>query len=144
MGVICVRLVGLIERQALGCLPPSSFSRVAVSPLGGSVCLPNCPLSSPPPPPHSTLQHFIGHENVIQIYDLVTVPPDTVDFRDVYIVTNLMVCFFLNVMWRQRGSVCICVCFVGLCVYLSLRVYVTTCLHRTAHLVQFGAGTIFA
>jgi serine/threonine protein kinase len=37
------------------------------------------------------LKHFIGHENIIQIYDIMTVPPDTVDFRDVYIVTNLMV-----------------------------------------------------
>jgi serine/threonine protein kinase len=37
------------------------------------------------------LRHFIGHENIIQIYDIMTVPVDTVDFRDVYIVTNLMV-----------------------------------------------------
>lgn len=44
---------------------------------------------------HTHKQHFIGHENVIQIYDLLTVPPDTADFRDVYIVTNLMVKFFL-------------------------------------------------
>jgi serine/threonine protein kinase len=46
-----------------------------------------------PPPintPPTLRQHFIGHENVIQIYDLLTVPPDTEDFRDVYIVTNLM------------------------------------------------------
>lgn len=32
-----------------------------------------------------------GHENIIQVYDIMTVPPETVDFRDVYIVTNLMV-----------------------------------------------------
>jgi len=37
------------------------------------------------------LRHFIGHENIIQIYDIMTIPPDSVDFRDVYIVTNLMV-----------------------------------------------------
>lgn len=36
------------------------------------------------------LRHFIGHENIIQIYDIMTVPPNTVDFKDIYIVTNLM------------------------------------------------------
>ncbi|TFJ80936.1 hypothetical protein NSK_007579 [Nannochloropsis salina CCMP1776] len=36
------------------------------------------------------LRHFIGHENIVQIYDIMTVPPNTEDFRDVYIVTNLM------------------------------------------------------
>lgn len=51
---------------------------------------------NPQPQPQ---QHFIGHENIIQIYDLLTVPPDTVDFRDVYIVTNLMV--------RACGCVCV-------------------------------------
>lgn len=55
---------------------------------------------NPQPQPQ---QHFIGHENVIQIYDLLTVPPDTVDFRDVYIVTNLMV--------RAPGCVCVYIFF---------------------------------
>jgi mitogen-activated protein kinase 1/3 len=36
------------------------------------------------------LRHFDGHENIIAIRDIITVPPDTTDFRDVYIITNLM------------------------------------------------------
>ena len=36
------------------------------------------------------LRHFDGHENIIAIADIMTMPPDTTDFRDVYIVTNLM------------------------------------------------------
>jgi mitogen-activated protein kinase 1/3 len=36
------------------------------------------------------LRHFNSHENVITIQDMILMPPDTVDFKDVYIVTNLM------------------------------------------------------
>jgi serine/threonine protein kinase len=36
------------------------------------------------------LRHFDGHENVVAIQDFILMPPDTVDFRDVYIITNLM------------------------------------------------------
>ena len=36
------------------------------------------------------LRHFGSHENIVQVKDLVTVPPNTIDFQDVYIVTNLM------------------------------------------------------
>lgn len=36
------------------------------------------------------LRHFDGHENIIAIADIMTIPPDTTDFKDVYIVTNLM------------------------------------------------------
>ena len=36
------------------------------------------------------LRHFNEHENVITIQDMMLYPPDTVNFRDVYIVTNLM------------------------------------------------------
>lgn len=36
------------------------------------------------------LRHFGRHENIVQIKDIITVPPNTIDFTDVYIVTNLM------------------------------------------------------
>jgi serine/threonine protein kinase len=36
------------------------------------------------------LRHFNRHENIISIYDIMTIPPDTLDFTDIYIVTNLM------------------------------------------------------
>lgn len=36
------------------------------------------------------LRHFDGHENIINIVDIMTIPPGTTDFKDVYIVTNLM------------------------------------------------------
>jgi serine/threonine protein kinase len=36
------------------------------------------------------LRHFDGHENIINITDIMCLPPDTTNFRDVYIVTNLM------------------------------------------------------
>ena len=36
------------------------------------------------------LRHFNSHENVVTIQDMTLWPKDTVDFRDVYIVTNLM------------------------------------------------------
>lgn len=36
------------------------------------------------------LRHFNSHENIITIYDIMTYPPDTPDFDDIYIVTNLM------------------------------------------------------
>tara|TARA_A100001015_G_scaffold316337_1_gene430371 strand:+ start:571 stop:1929 length:1359 start_codon:yes stop_codon:yes gene_type:complete len=36
------------------------------------------------------LRHFNAHENIITILDIMTFPPDTVDFQDIYIVTNLM------------------------------------------------------
>ena len=35
------------------------------------------------------LRHFITHENVVSIYDIMTDPPDVPDFEDIYIVTNL-------------------------------------------------------
>jgi len=34
------------------------------------------------------LRHFNSHENIITIFDIMAVPPDT--FEDIYIVTNLM------------------------------------------------------
>lgn len=36
------------------------------------------------------MRHFGQHENIVQIKDIITVPPNTIDFSDVYIVTNLM------------------------------------------------------
>ncbi|KAJ1459735.1 kinase-like domain-containing protein [Pelagophyceae sp. CCMP2097] len=36
------------------------------------------------------LRHFGLHENIVQVKDIITVPPNTIDFSDVYIVTNLM------------------------------------------------------
>ncbi|CAM9900835.1 unnamed protein product, partial [Discosporangium mesarthrocarpum] len=36
------------------------------------------------------LRHFDGHENIINIIDIMTNPPGTTNFKDVYIVTNLM------------------------------------------------------
>ena len=36
------------------------------------------------------LRHFNSHENVITVQDMMLYPADTVNFRDVYIVTNLM------------------------------------------------------
>jgi len=36
------------------------------------------------------LRHFNSHENVITIQDMILMPPETVDFSDVYIITNLM------------------------------------------------------
>ena len=36
------------------------------------------------------LRHFGSHENIVQVKDIITVPPNTIDFSDVYIVTNLM------------------------------------------------------
>ena len=36
------------------------------------------------------LRHFSKHENIISIIDVMTVPPYTPEFHDVYIVTNLM------------------------------------------------------
>uniref|UniRef100_A0A6U1B509 Mitogen-activated protein kinase n=1 Tax=Rhizochromulina marina TaxID=1034831 RepID=A0A6U1B509_9STRA len=36
------------------------------------------------------LRHFQNHENIITVKDLITVPPNTIDFTDVYIITNLM------------------------------------------------------
>ncbi|KAG5192323.1 kinase-like domain-containing protein [Tribonema minus] len=36
------------------------------------------------------LRHFDGHENIINITDIMCLPPNTTDFKDVYIVTNLM------------------------------------------------------
>ena len=36
------------------------------------------------------LRHFNAHENMITIFDIMTYPPNTVDFKDIYIVTNLM------------------------------------------------------
>jgi len=36
------------------------------------------------------LRHFGSHENIVQVKDIITVPPNTIDFADVYIVTNLM------------------------------------------------------
>lgn len=36
------------------------------------------------------LRHFNSHENIITIFDIMTVPPNTLDFVDIYIVTNLM------------------------------------------------------
>ena len=36
------------------------------------------------------LRHFDAHENVIRIIDIITMPPDTEDFSDAYIITDLM------------------------------------------------------
>ena len=36
------------------------------------------------------LRHFNSHENIISIFDIMTVPPNTQLFNDIYIVTNLM------------------------------------------------------
>jgi len=36
------------------------------------------------------LKHFNTHENIITVFDIMTVPPNTTDFDDIYIVTNLM------------------------------------------------------
>jgi len=36
------------------------------------------------------LLHFRNHENIVQVKDLMTFPPNTLNFKDVYIVTNLM------------------------------------------------------
>ncbi|CAM9113862.1 unnamed protein product, partial [Ectocarpus fasciculatus] len=36
------------------------------------------------------LGHFNAHENIITLIDVMTTPPDTVDFDDIYLVTNLM------------------------------------------------------
>lgn len=36
------------------------------------------------------LRHFHKHENIVNIADIMTIPPGTTDFKDVYIVTNLM------------------------------------------------------
>lgn len=36
------------------------------------------------------LKHFNAHENIITVIDVMTVVPNSLDFEDVYIVTNLM------------------------------------------------------
>mmetsp|Transcript_44397 Transcript_44397/g.120970 ORF Transcript_44397/g.120970 Transcript_44397/m.120970 type:complete len:436 (+) Transcript_44397:261-1568(+) len=36
------------------------------------------------------LRHFKHHENIIAVKDIITFPPNTIDFKDVYIITNLM------------------------------------------------------
>ncbi|CAM9135905.1 unnamed protein product [Chrysoparadoxa australica] len=36
------------------------------------------------------LRHFDGHENIVSIIDIICMPPDTLDFKDIYLVTNLM------------------------------------------------------
>lgn len=36
------------------------------------------------------LRHFCSHENIINIIDIMTVPPGSPQFEDIYIVTNLM------------------------------------------------------
>lgn len=36
------------------------------------------------------LRHLSGHENIISILDIMSVPPNTERFDDIYIVTNLM------------------------------------------------------
>lgn len=36
------------------------------------------------------LRHFRTHENIITIYDIMTVPPNNQNFQDIYIVSNLM------------------------------------------------------
>ena len=35
------------------------------------------------------LNHFSKHENIISVYDIMAVEPDTIKFDDIYIVTNL-------------------------------------------------------
>uniref|UniRef100_A0A7S2UX76 Mitogen-activated protein kinase n=1 Tax=Fibrocapsa japonica TaxID=94617 RepID=A0A7S2UX76_9STRA len=37
-----------------------------------------------------SLRHFGTHPNITTLIDIMTVPPYSVDFRDIYIVTNLM------------------------------------------------------
>lgn len=34
------------------------------------------------------LRHFGSHENIVQVKDIITVPPNTIDFSDVYIVRS--------------------------------------------------------
>lgn len=36
------------------------------------------------------LRHFRHHENIVTLKDIITYPPNTIDFTDVYIITNLM------------------------------------------------------
>lgn len=36
------------------------------------------------------LRHLNNHENIVQILDIMTYPPNTQQFDDIYIVTNLM------------------------------------------------------
>ena len=36
------------------------------------------------------LRHFSSHENIISVIDIMTVPPFSSHFKDIYIVTNLM------------------------------------------------------
>ena len=36
------------------------------------------------------LRHFNSHENIVSIFDIMTVPPNCQKFNDIYIVTNLM------------------------------------------------------
>ena len=36
------------------------------------------------------LEHFDKHDNIITIYDLISVPPNKEYFDDIYIITNLM------------------------------------------------------
>lgn len=36
------------------------------------------------------LRHLNSHENIISIFDIMSVPPNTPHFDDIYIVTNLM------------------------------------------------------
>lgn len=36
------------------------------------------------------LRHFKYHENIISIFDIMTTPPNTKNFSDIYIVTDLM------------------------------------------------------
>ncbi|RYG49935.1 hypothetical protein EON67_06200 [archaeon] len=38
------------------------------------------------------LRHFGQHENIIEIYDIMTTPPHTEDFHTLYIVTQLYEC----------------------------------------------------
>jgi mitogen-activated protein kinase 1/3 len=38
------------------------------------------------------LRHLGGHENVMGLVDLMTLPPGTTDFRDLYIITELFEC----------------------------------------------------
>lgn len=37
------------------------------------------------------LRHFVSHENIISILDIMTYPPNTVDFTDIYIVNAIFV-----------------------------------------------------
>jgi serine/threonine protein kinase len=36
------------------------------------------------------LRHLNNHENIVSIFDIMSVPPNTPNFEDIYIVTNLM------------------------------------------------------